>query len=242
LPAAVRTRLARLRAWRWDDAAQPAELLHALADEYGLQVENPHVVPHDLWAAADLPPMGFADRMTLLAAQFDLTFRIDERGQRVTLLPIDPQDVALVREYPTRGRAEAELRRIAEAVPEAQVEQRGDKILVRGRLEHHERIAGTEPTVRAVPPAGVTVYTFEVRKAPLQQVLEALRANLQGEGIQLRYDTEALRRAGVSLQAPVQFRVVQAPLDDLLKTLLSAHGLAHRRVGTAIEIVADQPP
>jgi hypothetical protein len=51
-----------------------------------------------------------------------------------------------------------------------------------------------------------------------------------------------LQRGGVSLQTPVQFRVVQAPLDDLLKTLLSVQGLAHRRVGKVIEIVVAEPP
>ena len=51
-------------------------------------------VPHDLWAAADLPPMSLVDRLTLIAIQFDLTFTIAADGAQVELVPV-PQNLPM---------------------------------------------------------------------------------------------------------------------------------------------------
>ncbi len=65
------------RPWRWDDFATPRDLLGELAKEGKFDIKDLERVPHDLWAAADLPPLGMTERLTLVLAQFDYTYRLD---------------------------------------------------------------------------------------------------------------------------------------------------------------------
>jgi hypothetical protein len=70
----AKTKLLRAAAWQWDDLAQPGQLLSDLAGQAGATIENPHQIPHDLWPAASLPPLPWADRLSLLLAGFGQTF------------------------------------------------------------------------------------------------------------------------------------------------------------------------
>ena len=125
--------------WQWDDFATPRELLTQLAQKAGLQTANLELLPHDLWAAADLPPMSLVDRVTFLTAQFDLTFRYDDGGRTIALVPL-PQRVVLERSYPAGTRAQELAKRWAALVPNSQIEVQGQRVLVRGPLEDHERL------------------------------------------------------------------------------------------------------
>jgi len=88
LEPTVRIRLLSERPMSWDDLAEPRQLLERLAAEAGQQLLGLEKVPHDLWAAADLPPMPLTDRVTLLANQFDLTFSIAPDGRSLQLVPV----------------------------------------------------------------------------------------------------------------------------------------------------------
>jgi hypothetical protein len=83
----ARLRLLSERAMSWDDLAEPRQILERLAAQAGLELAGLERVPHDLWAAADLPPMSLVDRITLVAAQFDLTFSIAPDGRTLRLVP-----------------------------------------------------------------------------------------------------------------------------------------------------------
>ena len=72
----------------WPDLATPRELLSQLGQQGGVEIAGLDQIPHDLWAAADLPPMSLIDRLTLIAVQFDLTFKVVSDGARLELTPI----------------------------------------------------------------------------------------------------------------------------------------------------------
>ncbi len=95
LPPAVQHRYHQLKALRWEDLATPRELLSQLGRQGGLEIANLEQVPHDLWAAADLPPLSLADRLTLVAIQFDLTFQVAANGSRLELVPV-PENIPAV--------------------------------------------------------------------------------------------------------------------------------------------------
>ena len=99
LPEPAARRFSQLKPFKWDDLATPRELLQQLAKQNGIELANLELVPHDLWAAADLPPLSLADRLTLVAIQFDLTFSFSADGTVVRLVPV-PERVAVVRSYP----------------------------------------------------------------------------------------------------------------------------------------------
>jgi hypothetical protein len=87
LPDEAKTRLLRTQAWQWDELVEPRQLLNELARQANVTVENAEMVPFDLWPAVSLPPLACVDRLTLLLAGFGLTFKIDNRGKSVQLVP-----------------------------------------------------------------------------------------------------------------------------------------------------------
>ena len=85
MPAAVSRPLLQPKPLAWPDFATPRDILTDLARQNGLTLEGLDRVPHDLWAAADLPPLSLVERLTLVANQFDLTFALSADGRTVTL-------------------------------------------------------------------------------------------------------------------------------------------------------------
>jgi hypothetical protein len=91
LPAAKRKKYQHIRTMAWDDFATPRELIERLGEESGLKIVGLDRVPHDLWAAADLPPMTLTDRLALVAVQFDLALRVADRGAGIELVPLSAE-------------------------------------------------------------------------------------------------------------------------------------------------------
>jgi len=87
-PAAIQRKYRQAQPIAWDDLAEPRALLARLAAENGLEIINLELIPHDLWAAADLPPLSLVDRLALIAIQFDMAFKTSSHGERLELVPI----------------------------------------------------------------------------------------------------------------------------------------------------------
>ncbi len=88
LPYATQRKYFLRKKLAWEDLAEPREILEILGRRSGLAIDRLDRVPHDLWAAADLPNLSLADRLTLIAFQFDLTFKIAADGKRLELVPL----------------------------------------------------------------------------------------------------------------------------------------------------------
>jgi hypothetical protein len=88
LPADAQRKFLRTKAMAWEDLAKPRDLLAQLGRQNDIEIGGLERVPHDLWAAADLPPASLVDRLTLIAVQFDLTFNIAQDGDRIELVPV----------------------------------------------------------------------------------------------------------------------------------------------------------
>ena len=82
LPTPVTRKLLMMRSSHWEDLTEPKQLLEDLAAEAGVEILGIDKIPHDLWPAADLPPLSWIDRLTLIAAQFDLSFELDKAGRK----------------------------------------------------------------------------------------------------------------------------------------------------------------
>jgi hypothetical protein len=199
-------------------------------------------VPHDLWAAADLPPLSWADRLTLIATEFDLTFAISEDGTEVRLVPV-PERVAIVRSYPGGADAEETARRFAALAPGAEVKASAGRVYVRGLVEDQERITQPRhPAVAPKPPArqgsALDRYSLTVSQQPVGALLEHLARQLK---LELSIDRQAIQRAGISLDQPVSFHVDKATVDELLEAAAKPAGLRVHRRGKTIEVGPAKP-
>jgi hypothetical protein len=236
-PTAGRLWLAS-RPMAWKDFATPRELLTQLAEQNGLVLHGLQPVPHDLWAAADLPPLTLVQRLTLIAVQFNLTFEVAADGKTVTLVPL-PDDVAIVRSYDGGRQPQEVARQYAALAPNAQIKVVGPQIQVRGLLEDHEWLAS--PTRAGKPPPRpprrdapeVRFDNVVVREAPVGRVLQDLakRANLD-----LRIDRQGLAAAEISLDQRVSINLQNVTVDELIEEVVKSTRLRWSRRGNVLEI------
>ena len=138
LPTAVRGKYRQTKSFAWDDLATPRELLDRLADQTGLKITGLELVPHDLWAAADLPPMTLTDRLTLVAVQFDLAFKVADRGESIALAPLSEE----LRRLPPGEQGGARSRVAPKPTATAKSESPANLKLTRIRLVAQEKALG----------------------------------------------------------------------------------------------------
>lgn len=233
--AGAQRRLLARAAWQWDDLATPRELLAALEKSTGLRITAQEQVPHDLWAAASLPPLRMIDRLTLVAAAFDLTFTIEQGGSVLRLVPI-PDKVVLVRNYPLARRKKKLVESWAEQLPSSRIIVKDKTIYLEGPLESHEQLAAllqgrTRP--RPKPAVGKVVLSLTVDDQPVGRLIRAL---CKRQNLEVQFDTDRIKQAGLSLDTTVSFAVKRVSLDQLLKAALEPAGLAHQRTGKVIRV------
>lgn len=88
LPRESQRKLFARKAVVWPDHSEPRDLIDRLAREGGVKIERLELMPHDLWAAADLPSLTLADRLMLIAFQFDLALKPLGNGRELRLVPL----------------------------------------------------------------------------------------------------------------------------------------------------------
>ena len=144
LPSAARRKYHQTQRLAWEDLASPRELLADLARDSGLEIAGLELVPHDLWAAADLPPMSLTDRLALIAVQFDLALKVAAGGRRLELVPLSE---AIRRSGAAGSRSRPKPATSAKAKPPTTIEQtRIDKISVVGKATGPRSQAACRPT------------------------------------------------------------------------------------------------
>ena len=238
LPVGLQRRFLLPKRFGWDDFAMPRELLVELAEQSGLEIEGAHRVPHDLWAAADLPPLSLVDRLTLILVQFDLTFQLAGDAKTLSLVPL-PDEVALTRGYPGGPDPKATAKKYAALVPQSRIKVVGSQVYVSGLLEAHERLssAGRPPKQPTPGPADGSFadkrFTLRAQQQPAEALLQALAEKLS---LDFRIDRRALQEAGISLETRVSLSVKDATIDELLSEVLRPTGLKFRRRGSVVEI------
>ena len=238
LTADTKLRLLRTQAWQWSELTEPRQLLADLARQASVTVQNPELIPHDLWPAQSLPPLPWVDRLSLLVAGFGLTFQFDAQGTTVRLIPL-PESAALEKTYPTRGNAAdlaVQLRRI---VPQAQIRTEPGKLHVAASQDDHDKVerllAGERvTTVKKVKPGagvGEKRYTLTVENQPAGAVLKTVANSL---GKELKYDEALLDK----LKTNVSFTAKDITLEELMKKTLEPLGLMYKLDDKVLEVTA----
>lgn len=180
LPKPLRDELEKRAAVTWPELATPRELIEGLARATGLTVENPDVVPHDLWPEISLPPVGRSEQLTLILAGFDFTFQISAARKQLRIVPI-PKDLAVLPEAPRRG--SPGTAREGLKLYDLTIKDKPVLTVLRGLAKQLGLALVVEP---AAEPRLERQVTFEVTKASLEQLLDAttrpagLRAQVVG--------------------------------------------------------------
>jgi hypothetical protein len=238
LPPALRATWGQLKPLKWPDAASPKDLLTTLGREHKFAIKGLDQVPHDLWAAADWPALNVASRLTLILAQFDLSFEIAADGASISLVPF-PADAKIEITYNVPGAAEevAGALRQNSLLAAAEITPTGNKLVVLARQEDHDAIKqllARQPVRRAnVRETTKDVYTLRVTLAA-DKLLDQLAKKLS---LELKIDHDAIAAKGLSLTQEVQLDVKQVGLDQLLRAVLDPVGLRFKRDGKVVEVM-----
>jgi hypothetical protein len=233
----VRARWLQAKAWRWEDLATPRGLVEEAARENGIVVENPRQIPHDLWGAADLPPLPLATRLTLVLSQFDLALELAKEGNSIRLVPM-PEKPVIERDYSVAGpAADAAVKlKKTELLSDAEVSVAGGKVVVRGRQEDQEIVSellAGRTARRTTVSEGRKVYSMPRVDAPVSKLLETIGRQLN---LEIQIDRPAIAGAGISLEKSVQVDVKDVTADQLLKAVLEPAGLTYERRGEVVEV------
>ena len=208
LPPDLRLALMQRAPLTWDDLAEPRTILSQLADEAGKRtIRNLTTVPHDLWARRTTPPLTLVERLSLVAAMFSQTHRLDPATKEMTLEPW-PTDLPTPR--PTSNPTGYSPATAAKP-------------------------SGTKPAIgkQAAPAPGTPVYTLRVKDVPLRKLVEVLQKQ---HGLNIQIDEAGITAAKLSLDPVTSVDVQQATLEVLLEQAAAPLGLTARRQGATVVI------
>ena len=236
LPAAIRSRLLATRPLTLPELSSPRAVVEQLSRDVGLTVADSGRIPHDLWPAIDLPPLTWAQRMSLVLAGFDLTFDFDPEGATIRLVPL-PADAELERNYSTlRTKAETLAAEVARRFPAARVTAQPGKLTVRGPIEVHQWLEETlrgppaKPPASKTKPQGQVVFKLKIENKPVGGVATAVAKQT---GREIQFDP----RITDKLPTLVSFEVQGATLEELLQTMLAPVGLTFQLNAKTLRIL-----
>lgn len=229
LPSPAMRKFQHAQEMAWDDLAEPRAILEAMGSENDFSIDALDSVPHDLWPAAELPPMALVDRLTLIVGQFGLSFEITPDGKKVILTSI-PKDI---QKYKRPSSSVSNSRRPRQPARPS-----------KNRPNAEDSPRATEPPAtspsESADPNDVGLVHIEhlaVQEKPLGPVLRQLADRLQ---LDLRIDEKAIAAAGVSLDQRVSLTADDASVDEILEDLLQNTGLTFRRTQRTVEVVPAQ--
>ncbi len=234
----------RRTSWAWPRLTEPRQLVADLARSHELEIENEQALPHDLWRGEKLPPMTLSEKLTLVLAGFQMSYRINADGK--ILLIRFPSAVAVTRSYQLPN-DESLADQIRDRFPQAQIEIDQRQLAFKSTIEDHwqlEEMLGKRPPARVPrrepsedPNAGADVvnqrYTLKIVNQPLTKAVNAVARQLH---LQVQFSSDVR----MDPERLVSIDVQQATFDELMEALLKPANLAHRRVGTTLQIISPQ--
>lgn len=231
LPAQQQRRMLRRTAWRWRRLSSPRDLLDELEADYRVRIVGKENVPHDLWPAVQLPPLDFAEKLSLVLAGFHTTFKSSPDGSAVQIVAM-PMEASLSRSYPGGANAAGMAEQLSKQFPEADIRAQGRELLVDGRWEVHDAISRAFSGERVRPPArggGTKIYTLTIENKAVGGVLRQLGQQL---GKKVVFNVSAEQR----LMKKVSFQVEKATLEELLRQMLTPASLKFEIDGDTIRV------
>ncbi|HEY3964874.1 MAG TPA: STN domain-containing protein [Planctomycetaceae bacterium] len=236
IPESRRNVLTRGKPFRWDDLDRPADVVRRIAEEYRLEVQGVDQIPHDLWAAAALPDAAPVEALSLVLAQFDLSFQWTDETRGVRLEPV-PERVAIEKPHdPPRGMSPADaVIRWQEEIPGLEARGEGNKVIVSGTEELHELVERVRRGSRAsdkgrpraaapLKPLKLQRYSGRIQNKPVGDLLRSLETPGQGL-LTFEYDRAEFKAAGIDLNQRINIEFKNAKIEELLKLALGPLGV-----------------
>jgi hypothetical protein len=231
--------LFKRQAMEWSNFDEPNEILSKAAKQFDVKLTDQGRLPHDLWAATVLPESTAIEILSVVLAQFDLTFEweSDADAIRIVAMPADPQ---LKRIWDVKTRTIRELAQtIARRFPSITTELKGTQLMAQGTSEELEKINAALYPKRLRPPKrtrGPKTLSFTFH---LRGTIGALMPGLEKQSdLKFEYDAKALAAAGIDLNHKVDVKMQNADTEELCHALFDGAKLGFKIDGTTIKVFA----
>ena len=228
IPRKRRTELLQPRRFSSNDLDSPREILNRFAEQGGLRVANPDLIPHDLWAAMVLPEVSVVEGLSIVLIQFDMTFRWTNEGNGVELVSI-PDEIFIERKHSTRRKVADALAAIRERWPRLQAEISGNQLVVRGLIEDHDAVAvllrgdGTSSPIKIEPPQPLRKQLFTLKA--IRTPLSGLMKTLEESAVSFEFDADELAAAGIRLDQTIDVDVKKVSAEEFFHSVFDPAGL-----------------
>lgn len=244
--------LLRRNTLSWQDLDRPADIVAAVCREAELKIsisdavasptgQRASPIPHDLWSSGTIPSATVMEKLTLLLAQFDLSFEWQSGASSIQVVPM-PEQPTIDR---TWSLSRSKRTRITELLPRLRpynARTNGTLLTATATVEQLEEIDqllyperypnSTTPQ----SPQGDLSLTFEIR-ARLGSLLKALP---EKSDIRFSYDETALKSAGIDLTRSVEMKMNKATLPELCEALFKDSGIAWKIDGNTVTLSAEK--
>lgn len=210
----------------WPALSEPREVLRLIAKTFQVEVRGADSIPHDLWAAGQLPDSDAVTALSIVLIQFGLTFEWEDKGVAVRIVK-EPESVVVQEKVRVTRDAPANLVELAkEKYPAAEITKSSRSYVnVKGTVE---AIVGVTNMARGIKPRRVPdkvrvdlqQLTFTAKNARARDVFEKFKSN----GIPIEWDEAELKAAGVDLDKLVELKVENATTIKTFRLLCDQIG------------------
>ncbi|HVW02263.1 MAG TPA: hypothetical protein VHB77_18060 [Planctomycetaceae bacterium] len=237
---ARRNEMSKRHAVAWVDLDTPREVLERLAREHHLTIAGLDQIPHDLWGAGALPDANVCEALTVVLAQFDLTFAWNRGATGVTLAPI-PEKVVLAKSLTaTRGTTAETVRDWISGIPGLTAQLKGTKVVAEGTVEQLEALEyAMNPNAKPAKPETVEPTPIAKRKFKLKArdvPASALLQKLEDSGIIFSYNPETLKQHNINLEQNIKIDVESASPEEFFHAVFDPLKLNFRIDGLTVTL------
>jgi hypothetical protein len=226
LPTDIQKKWLAPRTLAWTKPTNPREVMATILKN----ANEPRLVgapmPSDLWAVIAWPTMNSIEQLTLLLAEFDLTFQISSDGRTLTFIPI-PEKVAIRKEYSPPNAADLNAKLKSLNLRGSQ-QIAGTKLIVDSTVEEHQlvqQLVSGKPAAKTTTREGEARYTLTI-KLPVRDLAKGLAPKL---GVTFTFDDEAIEAAKITLDQKIDLQVTDATLEQLLDAIFKPAGLQYEK-------------
>lgn len=220
--------LTRRMTFAWQNLDRPRDILKQVADKFQIEIDGLDKLPHDLWAGTSLPQTTAAEALSLLLVQFGSTFEFVPDRAAIRIVPI-PQRVLIERTHTVPANSTVTVEVVRKQFADAEIEQSGLKLIVRGTVEQHADIAawlkpgGQKP----LKPAASTPLSQRRFKSIKQDnvALSDVIKTFTDYGVRISYDAEEFAEAGISLDNKIDIDTKDASVEKLFRELFEPAGI-----------------
>jgi hypothetical protein len=213
----------------WQRFSTPQEVLGEIEEKWGITLDNKNLIPHDVWAQGDYPPLTLPGQLTLVLAGFGLTAEPIESPLRWRIVKPKASSKAML-SYPSSDWKTAQIEQFLERHANFEFKKESDLVLLQADPGVHydlmiSRIWSAIPKPKS---RFATIrFTFEVNNIPAPEVIEGIATQLK-LSTSCKIDRQNLKDKRISL------KINQADLETLLKQLSEATGTTLQVVDESI--------